>query len=101
MVTVAVLEKGSRVAASKVSFRTGKLRAIQCKEDWCLWASKPEAAIRTGGDEEDDSEGNHRVELGHGDPIYHDAALMEAQAGVLADTGDPGSPSRESESETA
>jgi hypothetical protein len=35
---ITVYEKGSRVAACKGSFRTGQLRAIQNKEDWCVWA---------------------------------------------------------------
>ena len=34
-----VFKKGSRVAACKGCFRTAKLKAIQNKEDWCLWAS--------------------------------------------------------------
>ena len=36
---VTVFKKGSRVAACKGCFRTAKLKAIQNKEDWCLWAS--------------------------------------------------------------
>jgi hypothetical protein len=46
---ITVYKRGSKVAASKGSFRRGKLKAIQSKEDWCLWASK--AAIQMRGDE--------------------------------------------------
>ena len=45
---VKVFKKGSKVAASKGSSSTGKLRAIQSLEDWCVWASK--AATQTGLD---------------------------------------------------
>ena len=41
---VTVFKKGTRVAACKGCFRTAKLKAIQNKEDWCLWASN--VAIR-------------------------------------------------------
>ncbi len=46
---ITVYKRGAKVAASKGSFRSGKLKAIQSKEDWCLWASK--AAIQSRGDE--------------------------------------------------
>ncbi len=36
---VTVFKKGTKVAASKGSSSTGKLRAIQSLEDWCVWAS--------------------------------------------------------------
>jgi hypothetical protein len=45
---VTVFKKGTKVAASKGSSSTGKLRAIQSPEDWCVWASK--AATQTGLD---------------------------------------------------
>ncbi len=45
---ITVFKKGTKVAASKGSSRTGKLRAIQCLEDCCAWASK--AATQTGLD---------------------------------------------------
>jgi ribonuclease HI len=36
---ITVYKRESLVAASKGSFRAGRLRAIQSKEDWVLWAS--------------------------------------------------------------
>jgi hypothetical protein len=45
---VKVFKKGTKVAASKGRSSTGKLRAIQSLEDWCVWASK--AATQTGLD---------------------------------------------------
>jgi hypothetical protein len=44
---VTVYKKGSLIAACKGSYRTGKLRATQNKEDWCVWASR--AAIEARG----------------------------------------------------
>ncbi len=48
---ITVFKKGTKVAASKGSFRTGKLRAIHSQEDCCVWASK--AATQTGLDTAD------------------------------------------------
>ena len=36
---ITVFKRGARVAACKGSFSAGKLRAIQSKDDWCIWAS--------------------------------------------------------------
>jgi hypothetical protein len=77
--------RGSKVTASKGSFRSGKLKAIQSKEDWCLWASK--AAIQTRGDEDACGEVGHEESNGHGDPIH--AAMMEAQVCIGGHAGDP------------
>jgi len=41
---ITVFKRGSRVAACKGSFRAGKLKAIQSKDDWSIWAST--AALR-------------------------------------------------------
>ncbi len=41
---ITVYKRESLVAASKGSFRAGRLRATQSKEDWVLWASA--AALR-------------------------------------------------------
>ena len=72
---ITVYKKGSRVAACKGSFRTGKVKAIQNREDWCLWASN--AAIRA-----------REVDGGPADmdPIH--SATMNAQAGISGGTGD-------------
>ncbi len=78
-------KRGSKVAASKGSFRRGKLKAIQSKEDWCLWASK--ATIQTSVDEDAGGEGVHEENNGHGDPIH--AAMMEEQVFVGGGAGDP------------
>ena len=43
------------MAASKDSFRSGRLRAIQSKEDWVLWAST--AALRAQREEASRAEG--------------------------------------------
>jgi len=48
---VTVFKKGSRVAACKGCFRTAKLKAIQNKEDWCLWASKMAIRRQSARDE--------------------------------------------------
>ncbi len=53
-----VFKKGTKVAASKGSSSTGKLRAIQSLEDWCVWASK--AATQTGLDTAGPEQG-HRL----------------------------------------
>jgi hypothetical protein len=86
---VTVFKKGTKVAASKGSSSTGKLRAIQSLEDWCVWASK--AATQTGLDTvgAQASAEAHSAELGpdRGDPIHE--ALMAAQAGISGGTGDP------------
>ena len=77
-----VYKRGSRVAACKGSYKSGKVRAIQNKEDWCLWASN--AAIRT-----EEVEGGI-VNGGHDDDVgkrMHDA-MMEAQACISGGTGD-------------
>jgi hypothetical protein len=37
---ITVYKREALVAASKGSFRSGSLKAIQSKEDWVLWASK-------------------------------------------------------------
>jgi hypothetical protein len=37
---ITVYQREALVAASKGSFRSGSLKAIQSKEDWVLWASK-------------------------------------------------------------
>jgi len=81
---ITVYKKGSRVAACKGSFRTGKVRAIQNKEDWCLWASN--AAIRTREVEEGFDSGGHCDGPANVDPIHR--AIMEAQAGISGGTGD-------------
>jgi len=47
---ITVYKKGSRVAACKGSFRTGQLRAIQNKEDWCVWASHAAMGMGTRTD---------------------------------------------------
>ncbi len=44
---VTVFKKGSRVAACKGSYRTGKLKAIKSRGGWLLWASK--AAVAAPG----------------------------------------------------
>ena len=46
---VTVYKREALVAASKDSFRSGRLRAIQSKEDWVLWAST--AALRAQRDQ--------------------------------------------------
>ena len=81
---ITVYKKGSRVAACKGSFRTGKVRAIQNKEDWCLWASN--VAIRTREVEEGIGIGGHWDGPANVDPIH--CAIMEAQAGISGGTGD-------------
>jgi ribonuclease HI len=85
---VKVFKKGTKVTASKGSSSTGKLRAIQSLEDWCVWASK--AATQTGLD----TVGAHANTTGRdaesgldrGDPIHE--ALMAAQVGASGGTGD-------------
>ena len=52
---VTVYKRESLVAASKGSFRSGRLRAIQSKEDWVLWAST--AALRAQREEVSSAEG--------------------------------------------
>jgi hypothetical protein len=47
---IIVYKKSSRVAACKGSFRTGQLRAIQNKEDWCVWASHEAKGVCTRTD---------------------------------------------------
>ncbi len=37
---ITVYKRKALVAASKGSFRSGRLKVIQSKEDWVLWASK-------------------------------------------------------------
>ncbi len=37
---ITVYQREALVAASKGSFRSGSLKAIQSKEDWVLWANK-------------------------------------------------------------
>ena len=76
---ITVYKRGSRVAASKGSFRTGMLKAIQSKEDWVLWAST--AAIRAKGDEVGCMDGVQ------GDEIQ--LRMKELQAGIFGSTGDP------------
>jgi hypothetical protein len=44
---VTVYKKGSLAAACKGSYRTGKLRATQNIEDWCVWASRAAIEART------------------------------------------------------
>jgi hypothetical protein len=78
-------KRGSKVAASKGSFRSCKLKAIQSKEDWCPWASK--AAIQTRGDEDACGEVGHDESNGHGDPIH--AAMMEAQVCIEGHISNP------------
>jgi hypothetical protein len=82
---ITVYKRGSKVAASKESFRSGKLKAIQNKEDWCLWASK--AVIQTRGDEDACGREGHEESNRHGDPIH--AAIMEAQVCIGGHAGDP------------
>ncbi len=60
-------------------------RAIQSKEDWCLWASK--AAIQARGDEHTCGEVGHEESNGHGDQIH--AAMMKAQVCIGGHAGDP------------
>jgi len=79
---VKVFKKGTKVAASKGSSSTGKLRAIQNLEDWCVWASN--AATQTGLDTvgAQTNATDRAAESGQdrGDPIHE--ALMAAQAGT-------------------
>ena len=77
---ITVYKKGSLVAASKGSFRSGKLKAVQNKKDWIMWASK--AAIY-----DEDSEGGSEDGIGQGDPIHK--AILEAQVSVWGHAGDP------------
>jgi hypothetical protein len=44
---VTVYKIGSLVAACKGSYRTGKLKAIQNKEDQCIWASRAALGVKT------------------------------------------------------
>ncbi len=82
---ITVYKRGSQVAASQGSFRSGKLKAIQSKEDWCVWARK--AAIQTRGDEDACGEVGHEESNGHGDLIH--AAMMKAQVCIGGHAGDP------------
>ena len=68
---ITVYKKGLLVAASRGSFRSGKLRAIQNKEDWILWASK--AAIHG-------EEGGCKDGIGQVDPMNE--AILDAQGSV-------------------
>jgi hypothetical protein len=52
---ITVYKRGSRAAACRSSVRRGKLRAIQNKADWRLWAST--AAIGARGDEKGSCDG--------------------------------------------
>ncbi len=75
---ITVFKKGTKVAASKVNSRTGKLRATQSLEYWCVWASK--AATQTGLDTAGTQAGaiDRKSESGpdRGDPMHE--ALMAA-----------------------
>ncbi len=77
-----VLKKGSRVAACKGSYRTGKLKALKSREGWLLWASTGRAAVAAPGG----AENNNAPAEGEGDSIYRE--MMEAQVGL---GGSPGS----------
>ena len=76
-----VYKRGSRVAACKGSFKSGKVKAIQNREDWCLWASN--AAIRTR--EAEGRTGNCYDDDGT-DSIH--SAIMEAKVSISGSTGD-------------
>ncbi len=78
---VTVYKKGSRVAAYKGSFKTGKVQAIQNREDWCLWASN--AATRTREVEGGICNGDGPANM---DPIH--SAMMEAQSCTSGGTVD-------------
>jgi len=77
---ITVYKRGSRVAASKHSFKTGILKANKSMENWTLWGSK--AALGVSGEV--------RVREGHGGEW--DRAhlhLQETAAGISGGTGDP------------
>ncbi len=59
---ITVYKRGSKVTASKGSFRSGEQKAIQSKKDCCLWASK--AAIQTRGAEDSGGGGGHKDSIG-------------------------------------
>jgi len=71
---VTVFKQGSRVAACKGSYRTGKLKAIKSRECWLLWASK--AAVAAPGC----AGSNIAPEEEEGDSIHRE--MMEAQVGL-------------------
>ena len=77
------------MAASKGSFSTGQLRAIQSLEDWCVWASKAatQTGLDTAGAQANATGRNAESGPDRGDPIHE--ALMAAQAGISGGTGDP------------
>ncbi len=78
---ITVYKKGSRVAACKGRFRTGKVRAIKNREDWCLWASN--AANRTREVDGGICNGDCPVNM---DPIQ--SVIMEAKASISGGTRD-------------
>jgi hypothetical protein len=85
---VKVFKKGTKVAASKGSFSTGKLRSIQSLEDWCVWACKAatQAGLDTVGAQANATGRNAESGPDRGDPIHE--ALMAAQAGTSGSTGE-------------
>jgi hypothetical protein len=83
---ITVFKKGTTVAASKGSFRTGKLLAIQSLEDWCIWASI-QTGLDTAGTQARAVDRSSESGPDRGDPIHE--AFMKAQAGISGGTGNP------------
>ena len=78
---VTVFKKGSRVAACKGSYRTGKLKTVKYREGWLLWASKA-AGAAPGGPGAGSSIARAEEE---GDSIH--LQMMEAQVGLGGSAG--------------
>ena len=76
---VTVYKKGSLTAACKGSYRTGKLRATQNTEDWCVWASRAAIEART--------EDGDRMDRGAAGADRICDAMTEAHVGLGAGTG--------------
>ena len=76
MMVITVFKKGSRVAACKGSYKTGKLKTVKSRENWSLWASRT-AVAELGGE----GSSNARAEV-EGDSIH--LQMMEAQVGLGA-----------------
>jgi hypothetical protein len=53
-VVATVYKKDSFVAACKGNYGTGKLKAVQNKEDWCIWAGRAAFGVRTVDGESSD-----------------------------------------------
>jgi hypothetical protein len=76
---VTVYKKGSLTAACKGSYRTGKLRATQNREDWCVWASRAAIEART--------EDGDRMDRGAAGTDRICDAMTEANVGLGGGTG--------------